>query len=166
MLKIIIFFIDSDFQVYKMNILGKDPIDSDQLINQERKHSSGLWPSDHFGLLATVRTRTSLNVSVDSDQLNKSSQPSHSNQDKTNSIRTRPPNPFLAATSLPQLKHVDGIVVTQRDGSRILEKIDRENGNINQESLSSVGVNCISCGKDMGFQLLVQIINFTSFTCY
>lgn len=152
-----------------MKILGKEPIDPNLVIMQGRQPSVGLWPSDHFGLFATIRTSTSLNVSVDSNQ-NQSSSPSSSSlssstspalnnqpQDETKSIKNRPPNPFISATTLPQLKHVDGIVVTQRDGSRILEKIDRQNGNIQQESLSSVGVNCTSCGKDMGFQLLVFI---------
>lgn len=127
-----------------------EPIDPNLTIMSGYDSSIGLWPSDHFGLLATVRTCTSLNVSVDLNQSNET----NCDQPKP-TTHTRPPNPLANINSIPQLRHVDGIVVTQRDGSRILEKIDRENGNINQESLSSVAVNCLTCGKDLGFQLLV-----------
>jgi hypothetical protein len=71
---------------------------------------------------------------------------------------SRPLNPFRSGvSSLPPLKHVEGTVVTRKDGSRVLEKIDRETGAVLQESLPAVSSVCGRCGQDLGFQFTVLL---------
>lgn len=145
-----------------MKILGTEPIDAHE-VNMIRSSSvTGLWPSDHFGLLAQLRSREPLTLSVDSPTTSSSqglclggfllslligsSAPPN----------RRPSHPFSSAiVSPPSLKHVEGTIVTQRDGTRVLEKIDKVTGAIRRESLTSANTTCQSCGTDLGFQLEV-----------
>jgi hypothetical protein len=139
----------------EIDLIGTEPIDPNQIILVGSSPVTGLWPSDHFGLVATVRSR---DCSVPSLPASKGlcyllSYPSPSTAELPAS---RPPNPFARPSSLPNLKHVNGTVVTRRDGSRVLETIDRETGEVLQEPLAAANSVCGICGQDLGFQLMVS----------
>lgn len=127
-----------------MKMLGTDPIDPNAVNLVRSTPVTGLWPSDHFGLIATIRTRQPLTLTVDSpermeSQGNLISVIISSDAEVPGSNPSRPPNPFkLSENSLPALKHVEGTIVTNRDGSRMIEKIDPVTGIIRHESLPNV----------------------------
>lgn len=49
-----------------MAILGTEPIDATEANIVHSSPVTGLWPSDHFGLLAKMRSREPLTLTVDS----------------------------------------------------------------------------------------------------
>lgn len=76
----------------------------------------------------------------------------------------RPSHPFSSLISSPvALKHIEGTVVTQRDGSRILEQIDRQSGAIEYNALTSAHSTCVNCGASLGFVLEVGLLKRFSY---
>jgi hypothetical protein len=51
-----------------MEMLGTEPIDSNAVNLVNSTPVTGLWPSDHFGLIAKIRSREPLTLTVDSPQ--------------------------------------------------------------------------------------------------
>jgi endonuclease/exonuclease/phosphatase family metal-dependent hydrolase len=124
-----------------------------------------VWPSDHFGLSATFQFHEG---GIDMPKQAKMDEyeidiedappiPPQTDFSTVSVVRDRPPISLSdIQVKQSQLETGNDTIVTTRDGSRYVEKIDKESGKVTTELVGNVSKTCIKCGTPLGFQLEVR----------
>ena len=117
---------------------------------------SQVWPSDHFGLLATFEILSDgLDVSAENIEDSSCPPPMPSTY---NHNKLKGPQVTDAEINDKRQKLVAGTttVVTKRDGTRYVERTDERTGEVFTELVGKASHSCPQCGKEMGFQIDVR----------
>jgi endonuclease/exonuclease/phosphatase family metal-dependent hydrolase len=140
---------------------------------QEQQGRPQVWPSDHFGLFVTFTTPEGVGsmepelaleqvIAVRDATDFEDAPPIPPQSDLPPTEQHTRPRPVITVGDI-QLKQETlstgkDTVITRRDGTRQVERINKETGEVTLVVLDSVAEMCAQCGSSLGFQLTVSCI--------
>mmetsp|Transcript_27831 Transcript_27831/g.47029 ORF Transcript_27831/g.47029 Transcript_27831/m.47029 type:complete len:493 (-) Transcript_27831:1418-2896(-) len=148
----------------EIELVGTQPLTAaelEQCDSGERQQQ--VWPSDHFGLLATFKLDNGEQeqpVVVSNNSDDEETPPIPPKAVYTNGAIGRAERPAISLNDVKLKQAVlatgNETIITRRDGSRYVERVDKETGVVTTVPVDNVSQQCGVCGVDMGFQLEVR----------